>query len=119
MRNLTATLCLTVAVLFGSAGVNYASSSPVRYLDLSELTYVNHDGKTINITIDASDPNNMQLNRSWGSGRSKRTGDIRLVGHFAVDGGNPYSPGHGNVSANIVGGSNRLANLIRISDCYQ
>jgi hypothetical protein len=41
MRNLTATLCLTVAVLFGSAGVNYASSSPVRYLDLSELTYVN------------------------------------------------------------------------------
>jgi hypothetical protein len=103
MRNLTATICLTIGILLGSAGINYASSSSVRYSDLSELTYVNHDGKTINLTIDASDPNDTKF-KGWGSD------DIRLVGHFAVDGGSPYSPLHVNLVTKIVDGLN-LTNL--------
>ena len=81
-----------------------AAANPVRYSDLSEITYVNHNGRTINLTIDASDPNDTKFKGSWSSG------DIRLVGHFAVDGGSPYSPDHGNVDTKIVDGLN-LTNL--------
>ena len=40
MRNLTATLCLTIAVLLGSAGMNYAFSQ-----DLIEKTKIHKDAK--------------------------------------------------------------------------
>tara|TARA_E500000331_G_C17225638_1_gene700181 strand:+ start:374 stop:1288 length:915 start_codon:yes stop_codon:yes gene_type:complete len=122
MRNLTATICPTIAVLLASAGVSWGQGipnlsgldyatrssikvetasagnnnplSPIRYSELSGLTYVDQDGATNVLSIDTSDPNITQFGGGWKV-------QHRLVGHFAVDLGNPYSPGHNNLTASV------------------
>ncbi len=118
MRNLTATLCLTIVTLLTSATVENANAaqqkaelerqrgvgsattdinhplSPIRYSDLSGVTYVDQRDVNIVLDIDTSNPNITKFGGNW---RRQH----QLIGHFAIDRGNLYSPGHNNLIAGI------------------
>jgi hypothetical protein len=103
MRNLTAILCLTLAILSGSVSVSadptnvrpasQANSTKSGFIDRSKLralVYTNEANERVEFMISKITPNLIQFND-----------DTSLFANFIHDGGRPYSPGQSNLDTSL------------------